>query len=360
MAIPISLNVETGGNAPHSLFNLLDDSSPYQQRDIHPLHFTSSVPSHLPTSSARTTNPPLSVDAISRQVKDTTVAKTTNAGSSHDTPWVPEKLPTLEEFLNAARSTGTIFDSIDTTSSLEPPPRTILPAFINLRAVERLPYASFEEDGLRKRRRLDISSDHFAGEHVQLPVPQRKHDDQLPRPFGPFAILNGLNEPPPNAALFPPIEPDSVPHILTKPTGVPKANISQANKRQKGKLQDILDLVDTDAGDIKQEYSSSKHAQIEEQGPTSPQSIEAVIGPNTSDRPDQEDDAPMSPKTRGRSRKKLRPWTDQETRDLLKGVVRCGVGNWVGILQQSDLHFNKRSASNLKDRFRFCCPWAYG
>jgi hypothetical protein len=70
-------------------------------------------------------------------------------------------------------------------------------------------------------------------------------------------------------------------------------------------------------------------------------------------------DAPMSPKTRGRSRKNLRKWTDEETTDLLRGVVKCGIGNWTTILAQPELKFNQRTASNLKDRFRVCCPWAY-
>jgi hypothetical protein len=60
---------------------------------------------------------------------------------------------------------------------------------------------------------------------------------------------------------------------------------------------------------------------------------------------------PLSPKTRGRSRKNLRKWTDEETISLLRGVVRCGIGNWKEILAQPELNFNKRSASNLKDRY---------
>jgi hypothetical protein len=60
---------------------------------------------------------------------------------------------------------------------------------------------------------------------------------------------------------------------------------------------------------------------------------------------------PISPKTRGRSRKNLRKWTDEETISLLRGVIKCGIGNWKEILAQPELNFNKRSASNLKDRY---------
>jgi hypothetical protein len=46
----------------------------------------------------------------------------------------------------------------------------------------------------------------------------------------------------------------------------------------------------------------------------------------------------------------LRKWTDEETTALLRGVVKCGIGNWTAILAQPELKFNKRTASNLKDR----------
>jgi hypothetical protein len=62
-------------------------------------------------------------------------------------------------------------------------------------------------------------------------------------------------------------------------------------------------------------------------------------------------DAPMSPKTRGRSRKNLRKWSEEETTTLLRGVIKCGIGNWTAILAQPELKFNQRSASNLKDRY---------
>lgn len=46
----------------------------------------------------------------------------------------------------------------------------------------------------------------------------------------------------------------------------------------------------------------------------------------------------------------MRKWTDEETTALLRGVVKCGIGNWTAILAQPELKFNKRTASNLKDR----------
>ncbi|KAL2868425.1 telomere repeat binding factor family protein [Aspergillus lucknowensis] len=251
-------------------------------------------------------------------------------------------------------------------SLLEPPPKPILPAFVNLRALERFPYSSFDDDGLhsRKRRRVDIQSDTF-GEHLQLPIPQAQKE-QRPPPFGPFAILNGLNEPPPpppNAALLPPIEPGSITQLLTKPSRDSSAvepallattpnRDAQSVERREGRIADILDspvakkpnpnLSGLDHGKANNSESEQALGTLEKE-------LQVAGGP----------DEPLSPQTRGRSRKNLRKWTDEETITLLRGVVKCGIGNWKEILAQPELNFNKRSASNLKDRFRVCCPWAY-
>lgn len=56
---------------------------------------------------------------------------------------------------------------------------------------------------------------------------------------------------------------------------------------------------------------------------------------------------------------KRNKWSDEETADLLKGVSRFGIGNWTQILNCSDYHFQRRTALDLKDRFRVCCPNDY-
>lgn len=43
-------------------------------------------------------------------------------------------------------------------------------------------------------------------------------------------------------------------------------------------------------------------------------------------------------------------WTDEETKDLLRGVARFGIGSWKKILLCPDFEFNKRTAVDLKDR----------
>ncbi|OOF98630.1 hypothetical protein ASPCADRAFT_504258 [Aspergillus carbonarius ITEM 5010] len=256
--------------------------------------------------------------------------------------------------------------SVDSLLSLDPPPpRPILPAFVNLRALERFSY-SFDDDSLhfRKRRRLGVQTETF-GEHLQLPIPQAQKE-QRPPPFGPFAILNGLNEPPPNAALLPPIEPGSITQLLTKPSrasavvepALLSANAvadSQIAERREGRIEEILDSpVDRTAdGGI----ASGLLDEVTVVEPTRFDKTDTETDPR--DAPTEANVEPLSPKTRGRSRKNLRKWTEEETTALLRGVVKCGIGNWTAILAQPELKFNKRSASNLKDRFRVCCPWAY-
>ncbi|KAF2839132.1 hypothetical protein M501DRAFT_923224, partial [Patellaria atrata CBS 101060] len=50
--------------------------------------------------------------------------------------------------------------------------------------------------------------------------------------------------------------------------------------------------------------------------------------------------------------KPRRRWTEQETKDLLHGVAKFGIGSWKKILACEEYNFNGRSAVDLKDRFR--------
>ena len=61
----------------------------------------------------------------------------------------------------------------------------------------------------------------------------------------------------------------------------------------------------------------------------------------------------QAPTKRGKKRNR---WSEQETKDLLVGVSKFGIGNWKKILQSPDFTFHNRTAVDLKDRFRVCCP----
>lgn len=319
--------------------------------------------------SSRTLSAPSPLEPNASGARDLNNIPNSNSTTGKIPANAKASLPTVTEFLNAAR-TDTTELSADSQSSVERPPRPILPAFVNLRALEKFPFSSsFDDDALqgpRKRRRRDPQTDSF-GEHLQLPIPQAQKE-QRPPPFGPFAILNGLNEPPPNAALLPPIEAgSSISQLLTKPsrgdtavdplTLVPAHGLiadGQPVERRDAKIEEIL-ATSLNVEEDDDHNSNDKSA--ESTYPVDPDEI-VLAGRQTEFfktneplAPKQAQDAPLSPKTRGRSRKNLRRWTEEETTTLLRGVVKCGIGNWTAILAQPELKFNQRTASNLKDRY---------
>ncbi|KAL4924874.1 telomere repeat binding factor family protein [Aspergillus undulatus] len=310
--------------------------------------------------SSRNLRVPLTLEPNANRIRESgTIPKNGNPAGT---------LPPLNEPTGAANliegttNPARLKNDFTPESLLEPPPRPILPAFVNLRALERFPYSSFDDDGhqSRKRRRIDLQPESF-GEHVQLPMPHTQKE-QRPPPFGPFAILNGLNEPPPNAALLPPIEAGSITQLLTKPSrdsiyvepGLLTTSFTSdttSGERREGRIADILDSPVTEKPSPCEAVSDNDKAAQSKH--------ERDVTESTEAKPAEDTDAPLSPKTRGRSRKNIRRWTDDETIALLRGVISCGIGNWKEILAQQESNFNKRSASNLKDRFRVCCPSAY-
>ncbi|KAH7126577.1 hypothetical protein B0J11DRAFT_525946 [Dendryphion nanum] len=60
--------------------------------------------------------------------------------------------------------------------------------------------------------------------------------------------------------------------------------------------------------------------------------------------------------TQRKGTRKRNKWSEGETKDLLQGVSKYGIGNWKKILNDSEYSFNERTAVDLKDRFRTCCP----
>ena len=341
---------------PGSITSLVEDETLPQRRGLPQLPSLIIAPLRSPGSS-RGLNVPSPVEPKA-DARENAIPRTSSGSGA-----LPAKLPTLEEFLTAARTNIRADSSI---SSLEPPPKTILPAFINPRAVEKLPYSPFDEEAPHKRRRIDVPAEHF-GEHLQLPIPHAQ--SEKPPPFGPLAILNGLNEPPPNAALLPPIESGSIPQILIQPSkdapdgdtdsiSIEKGFEKPPGERREGRLEEILDspFDDQNQGNNQDTVPGKiQGAEDAANGKGSPP-LTASDGKRTSTEDVQtpteaDSDEPMSPKTRGRSRRNVRKWTEGETNDLLKGVVKCGIGNWTAILSQPELKFNKRTAANLRDRY---------
>ncbi|KAF5378609.1 hypothetical protein D9615_007140 [Tricholomella constricta] len=58
-------------------------------------------------------------------------------------------------------------------------------------------------------------------------------------------------------------------------------------------------------------------------------------------------------------KKQRKKWSDEETKMLVLGCNRHGVGNWKTILSDTTLTFDNRSPVDLKDRFRTYFPDAY-
>ncbi|KAL2114736.1 hypothetical protein VUR80DRAFT_46 [Thermomyces stellatus] len=140
---------------------------------------------------------------------------------------------------------------------------------------------------------------------VQLPQPVNKQQASQQQAMPP--IINGLLEPPPDAALFPPISSNTF-------------NDPEANQ---------LNLL--------REFTHVN----EDRSQAPPKSESSKPGPV---------------KTRRRSGKPRKKWTEEETRNLLLAVDRYGIGRWTKILEDPSFTFNDRSAGDLKDRFRTCCP----
>lgn len=160
---------------------------------------------------------------------------------------------------------------------------------------------SLENSPAKKRQRTIPVKEDFA----QLPQPVKKQQATQQQVMPP--IINGLLEPPPDAALFPPISSNSF-------------NDPDAN--QLNLLREFTN-VNEDRGQAPAQDEHGKPAPV---------------------------------KTRKRSGKPRKKWTEEETRNLLLAVDRHGVGRWTKILEDPSFTFNDRSAGDLKDRFRTCCP----
>ncbi|TQS34612.1 hypothetical protein Golomagni_04997 [Golovinomyces magnicellulatus] len=147
----------------------------------------------------------------------------------------------------------------------------------------------------KKRKQKDSNKDDF----VQLPKPPKKHKTakQVVPP-----IIIGLFDPPTQTTLFPPI-----------------ASSSFHDSHGRNSLNPIP---------LKTGLSST-------------------LGKTT---------ATSNGVQKSKSVAARKKWTEEETNSLLLGVHKHGVGCWTDILSDPSFVFNGRSSSDLKDRWRTCCP----
>ncbi|KAJ8058517.1 hypothetical protein OCU04_012701 [Sclerotinia nivalis] len=159
----------------------------------------------------------------------------------------------------------------------------------------------------KKQQRRENENDDF----VQLPRPHKKQrsNKQVVPP-----IIIGLHEPPPQAALFPPIA---------------SSSFHDSHGRNS------LNALAPKATETKEDYKADD-----------------VVTPATEETLEQN----VTTKKRRKSVKARNKWSEDETNNLLLGVHKYGVGKWTEILEDPSFAFNNRSGVDLKDRFRTCCP----
>lgn len=172
------------------------------------------------------------------------------------------------------------------------------PSTIPLRMIVDDVLETPEDASNKKRHRTLPAKEDF----VQLPQPLKKQKSaqQVVPP-----IIAGLHEPPPDPAVFPPIT--SASFDDNEPLGLAVWK----------ELKDFEDRPLTfRAVDVEKHIALKKR----------------------------------------RAMKPRKKWTEEETNNLLLGVSRHGVGRWTSILEDPTFKFNGRTAGDLKDRFRTCCP----
>ncbi|ETN46569.1 uncharacterized protein HMPREF1541_00754 [Cyphellophora europaea CBS 101466] len=222
---------------------------------------------------------------------------------------------------------------------------TQLPSFVSLSVVEKSPTQAPQplSRPMQKRPRLEDEHPHDLGRQLPRPA-QREQIVHRPAPLLP-AMVTGLHEPPPSANLLPSMDADQ------------RSGATRSAATSKIQVKDILMPTDTSrspspARQLPSLHSKPPHLPHLDFPPPRRASTEPTP-PTTST------STPVSatiPSTRDGSkpRRIRRKWTDDETRDLLAGVRKHGVGKWKQILTDPSYTFDERSAVDLKDRYRVC------
>ncbi|CAK7274379.1 hypothetical protein SEPCBS57363_006132 [Sporothrix epigloea] len=234
-------------------------------------------------------------------------------------------------------------------------------------------------------------------EPIQLPQPLKKPKSSqqltpLSQVFPP--IINGLHEPPPNAAVFPPIsyadydKDEFISHGTLASEYGSNAGTGMTGSSSGGVEGHFLfdsmlsgetlspasdhDRVDDTAG---LPASQGRHFSTSPTSETCPRTDKATTESPVPGRParaprstrsttyeagDSPEAGPSTAanlsKLKRRATKPRRRWTEEETNQLLIGVSRHGLGKWTAILEDPEFTFSSRTAGDLKDRFRTCCP----
>lgn len=221
---------------------------------------------------------------------------------------------------------------------------TQLPSFISLSVVEKSPVqapSSLDSNHSQKRLRLEVDKDHIALDLIRrLPRPAQKEERQArPAPLLP-AMVTGLHEPPPSAALLPSIDVDSRP------------GVTRTGTSSKIHVKDML--TESDQHDSTP-IQAPPIAFADQESVVSNQGINNYATPPQDAGPIHHEPPPsVVPWKDIKPRRARRKWSEHETKDLLAGVRKYGVGKWKQILDDPAFSFSDRSSVDLKDRYRVC------
>lgn len=183
---------------------------------------------------------------------------------------------------------------------------------------------SLPDSSTRKRRRLDEERRRY----VELPRPPIPREKTRQQPRIP-PLLQGLHEPPPDSGLFPSIEDGRLPNFSAQ-LYLPSEPVNLSTQKRYEVLDELV-KPSTVHREPSAHVSSLKHS-------------------------------PKSSKLKKSSevhKKRKHKWSDAETKNLVDGVAKFGIGRWKRILMCPDYNFNQRSAVDLKDKFRVCFPDQY-
>lgn len=194
--------------------------------------------------------------------------------------------------------------------------------------VPEAPTAASDDVSNKKRHRAMTVKDDIM--HLPQPLKKQKSTQNMMSSQNIMPpIINGLYEPPPNAAVFPPIAlEDDGGNDAVAPS-------SLHTLREFASCSALPIMTNFEALDMPEKSQSPPR-----RGSMAPTS---------------EAEKPMA-RIKRKAAKPRKKWSEEETRDLLLGVNRYGVGKWTSILEDSQYKFNGRTAGDLKDRFRTCCP----
>lgn len=197
---------------------------------------------------------------------------------------------------------------------------------------------NFDNGGNNKRHRGLLVKDDF----MSLPQPIKKQKAVQKAPAFP-PMINGLHDPPSHASVFPSIStfgnPEAVQNYF-------------ANNYGPYELNREYNHVDDEASNLQTGPEIGLALNYFEAKSISQPSSEA----DKDNKQGTEGDMQSSNAKKRSTKKQRRKWSESETNNLLIGVSRHGVGKWTSILDDPELKFDGRTAGDLKDRFRTCCP----